>query len=93
MGTTLRAMQRVGEIRERREAMYFERRMKDAKKVQLKQAKVELRENIELLVPAAADKQKVLLNVVEAAKIKAAAKKSKAPKKAAPEDSDGEMDD
>lgn len=80
MGTTLRAMQRVGEIRARREEMYFERRMKDARKVENKQAKVELKESIELLVPAAADKEKVLLNVVEAAKVKAAARKAKKEK-------------
>ena len=77
MGTTLRAMQRVGEIRARREEMFFERRMKDAKKQQIKEAKVELKESIELIVPAAANKEKVLLNVVETAKIKAAARKSK----------------
>jgi len=77
MGTTLRAMQRVGEIRARREEMFFERRMKDAKKQQIKEAKVELKESIELIVPAAANKEKVLLNVVETAKIKAAARKAK----------------
>mmetsp|Transcript_47629 Transcript_47629/g.95981 ORF Transcript_47629/g.95981 Transcript_47629/m.95981 type:complete len:182 (+) Transcript_47629:50-595(+) len=81
MGTTLRAMQRVGEIRARREEMFFERRMKDASKVKVSQARAELKESIELLVPAAADKEKVLLNVVEAAKLRASAKKSAAEKK------------
>jgi len=83
MGTTLRAMQRVAEIRTRREEMFYERRMRDARKDQIKADKVELKSNIELLVPAAADKEKVLLNVVEAAKAKATAKKAKAAARAA----------
>jgi large subunit ribosomal protein L24e len=83
MGTTLRAMQRVAEIRTRREEMFYERRMKDAHKAETKAMKVELKANIELLAPAAADKEKVLLNVVAAAKAKTAAKKAKAADRAA----------
>ena len=84
MGTTIRAMQRVGEIRSRREQMFYERRMKDARKESVKADKVELKSSIELLVPAAADKEKVLLNVVETQKLKTAAKnQSKAAQKAA----------
>jgi hypothetical protein len=96
MGTTLRAMQRVGEIRARREEMFFERRMKDANKVKVSQAKAELKESIELLVPAAADKEKVLLNVVEAAKLRASAKKEAAAARkggAAAAAADGGMSD
>ena len=78
MGTTLRAMQRVGEIKARREKMYFEKRMKDAAKTQIKQSKVELKQGIELLVPAAANKEKVLLNVVETQKVKTSAKNQSA---------------
>ena len=74
MGTTLRAMQRVGEIRARREQMYFEKRMTDAKKTKAKEARVELKKSIELVVPAAANKEKVLLNMQEKAKIKTSAK-------------------
>lgn len=83
MGTTLRAMQRVGEIRSRREEMFYQRRMKDAHKQETKASKIELKENIELLVPAAGDKEKVLLNVVEAAKLKSATKKARAAASAA----------
>jgi large subunit ribosomal protein L24e len=98
MGTTLRAMQRVGEIRARREEMFFERRMKEASKVKVSQAKAELKESIELLVPAAADKEKVLLNVVEAAKLRASAKKQSkeaaaAKRGAAAAAADGDMSD
>ena len=83
MGTTLRAMQRVGEIRSRREEMFYQRRMKEAHKQETKASKIELKENIELLVPAAGDREKVLLNVVETAKLKASAKKAKAAASAA----------
>ena len=95
MGTTLRAMQRVAEIRGRREEMFYEKRMKDAHKASVRADKVELKQNIELLVPAAGDKEKVLLNVVEKAKIKAAAQKTKAAgraKKSAAAAEDDEME-
>ena len=82
MGTTLRAMQRVAEIRGRREEMFYERRMKDAHKAETKAMKVELKQNIELLAPAAADQEKVLLNVVAKAKAKTAAKKAAAANRA-----------
>ena len=58
--------------------MFYERRMKNAHKQQTKADKVELKQNIELLVPAAANKEKVLLNVVEKAKLKTKAKQAKA---------------
>lgn len=78
VGTTLRAMQRVKEIQTRREELHFARRMKDAKTQERKAAKIELKQNVELLVPAAGDKEKVLLNVVEKAKAKTKAKKGAA---------------
>ena len=93
MGTTLRAMQRVAEIRTRREEMFYQRRMKDAHKEKTKADKVELKTNIELLVPAAADKEKVLLNVVEKAKEKAAVKAKKAAARVAGAAEGGGMED
>ena len=75
MGTTLRAMQRVGEIKARREEMFFEKRMKDAKKQELKASKIELKKSIDIVVPAAANKQKVLLNVMEPEKAKVSTRK------------------
>ena len=77
VGTTLRAMQRVKEIQTRREEIYYKRRMKDAKSQQRAADKVELKTNIEMLAPAAADKEKVLLNIAEKAKAGAKVKKSR----------------
>jgi len=93
MGTTLRAMQRVAEIRTRREEMFYQRRMKDAHKAETKAMKVELKTNIELLAPAAADKEKVLLNVVAAAKAKTAAKKAKTASRVSASATSGDMSD
>mmetsp|Transcript_6632 Transcript_6632/g.16856 ORF Transcript_6632/g.16856 Transcript_6632/m.16856 type:complete len:121 (+) Transcript_6632:189-551(+) len=78
VGTTLRAMQRVKEIQTRREEIYYKRRMKGAKSEQRAAEKVELKQNIEILAPAAADKEKVLLNIAEKAKAKSATKKGRA---------------
>mmetsp|Transcript_720 Transcript_720/g.2302 ORF Transcript_720/g.2302 Transcript_720/m.2302 type:complete len:173 (-) Transcript_720:200-718(-) len=68
VGTTLRAMQRVQEIKSRREEIFFNRRMKDAKKEQVARDKVELKQDISVIAPAEATREKVLRNVVEKAK-------------------------
>ena len=51
MGTTLKAMKRVQEIKEAREKRYYERRMR-VKKVQEKaQTKLDIKQNINLVAP------------------------------------------
>jgi large subunit ribosomal protein L24e len=51
MVTTLKVMKRVEEIKEKREARYFEKRMR-VKKVQEKaQAKLDIKQNIALVAP------------------------------------------
>ena len=54
MSSTLHAIQRVTEIKERREQQFFTNRMKDVKGKEKQQARIELQQNIELIRPAAA---------------------------------------
>ena len=49
MGKTILAMQRVQEIKEKREERFFANRMKDAKAEKKMQARVEIEKSIELL--------------------------------------------
>ena len=65
MGTTLRAMKRVSEIKERREQDFFKNRMKVRKSMEKLQNKIEIKQNIDLLAPAAA-KNRAQVNVVVA---------------------------
>merc|ERR1712008_279149 len=73
VGKTLRAMQKVQTIKEAREERYFANRMKDAKKEQKKQARVEIEKSIELLAPAVANREEVVRKVVDTAKERIAA--------------------
>jgi large subunit ribosomal protein L24e len=75
MGKTIAAMQRVQEIKERREKTFFDNRMKDAKVVKKKEARVEIEKSIELLVPAVASREAVMRTVVDSARERIAARK------------------
>ncbi|DAZ95717.1 TPA: hypothetical protein N0F65_007123 [Lagenidium giganteum] len=76
MGATIHAMQRVQQIRERREAQFFKNRMKSTKALQKARDLRELEENITLIEPAAAElKEKAQLNVASS-KEKDAAKEN-----------------
>jgi hypothetical protein len=68
MEHTLRAVKRVNEIQQRRQELFFKMRMKAHKVTQRAHIKAEIKKGIELLAPAAANKEKVL----EAAKQKIA---------------------
>eukprot|EP00588_Corethron_pennatum_P014568 CAMPEP_0194264994 /NCGR_PEP_ID=MMETSP0169-20130528/349_1 /TAXON_ID=218684 /ORGANISM="Corethron pennatum, Strain L29A3" /LENGTH=157 /DNA_ID=CAMNT_0039005361 /DNA_START=161 /DNA_END=634 /DNA_ORIENTATION=- len=74
MGKTISAMQRVTEIRTRREARFHANRMKDAASLKKEQARVELEKHIEVLAPAAASREKVMRGVVEKARERARVK-------------------
>ena len=74
-GKTIAAMQRVAQIKERREARFFANRMKDAKVIQKKEARVEIEKNIEILAPAVATREAVMRNVVDTARERIAARK------------------
>lgn len=75
MGKTIMAMQRVQEIKEKREERFYKNRMVDAKKEQKQQARVEIEKSIELLAPAVAKREEVMRNVVDSARARIAARK------------------
>ena len=75
MGKTIMAMQRVEEIKSKREERFFANRMKDAKAEKKHQARVEIEKSIELLAPAVAKREEVMRNVVDTARARIAAKK------------------
>jgi large subunit ribosomal protein L24e len=76
MGKTIAAMERVQTIKERREAKFFENRMKDAKVLQKSQKRVELEKHIELLAPAASVRSEVMAKVVDATRARVEKKKA-----------------
>tara|TARA_B110000305_G_C19190014_1_gene516132 strand:- start:335 stop:724 length:390 start_codon:yes stop_codon:yes gene_type:complete len=67
---TLGAMERVEEIKGKREERFYENRMKDRKTLVKKQKVAELEKGMELIVPAMADRDKVMAKVVERVKEK-----------------------
>mmetsp|Transcript_10891 Transcript_10891/g.34702 ORF Transcript_10891/g.34702 Transcript_10891/m.34702 type:complete len:183 (-) Transcript_10891:29-577(-) len=75
MAKTIRAMKRVSEIRSKREERFHESRMKAARTKELKEAKMELEKNIDLVAPAAS-RQRAQINQRQAEK--AAAKAARA---------------
>ena len=74
MGKTILAMQKVQEIKEKREERFFQNRMTDAKAEKKKQARVEIENSIELLAPAVAKSEEVMRNVVDSARARIAAR-------------------
>lgn len=60
MQQTLRAMKRVSEIQEKRKEMFFKMRMRAHKATQREVVKAEIKRGIEILAPAAADKEKII---------------------------------
>lgn len=75
MGKTIVAIQRVEEIKNRREERFFADRMKDAKAEKKKQARVEIEKSIDLLAPAVAKRDEVMRNVVDSARARIASRK------------------
>lgn len=75
MGKTIVAMNRVQQIKEKREERFFASRMNDAKAEKKKQARVEIEKSIELLAPAVAKREDVMRNVVDSARARIAQRK------------------
>lgn len=66
MGATIHAIERVTQIKEKREAQFYKNRMRNSKSMQKERDLLELEKNITLIEPAAASlKEKVQLNVME----------------------------
>ena len=80
VGTTLRAMQRVGEIQQRRKELHFKARMAEHKASARERARVEIKQNIDLLAPAAAVRETAIANALDrsARKVAAAPKRDAA---------------
>jgi large subunit ribosomal protein L24e len=72
MGKTLLAMKKVTEVQEKREQRFFDVRHKDKAAKEKAAIRVEVEQSIELLVPAAANREKALANVKEIIKHKQA---------------------
>mmetsp|Transcript_1418 Transcript_1418/g.3537 ORF Transcript_1418/g.3537 Transcript_1418/m.3537 type:complete len:177 (-) Transcript_1418:219-749(-) len=83
MGKTILAMKRVETIKQAREQRFFENRMQDAKAEKKKQARVEIEKSIELLAPAVANREQVMRNVIDSAKLRIAARKKSATRQLA----------
>ena len=78
MGQTILAMKKVETIKKAREERFFDNRMKDAKAEKKQQARVEIEKSIELLAPAVANREEVMRNVIDSAKLRIAARKKSA---------------
>ena len=60
MEQTLRAMKKVSEIKHKRQDMFFKMRMRAHKGMQRDQIRAEIKKGIEILAPAAADREKAI---------------------------------
>lgn len=76
MEKTLLAMKRVNEIQRKRQEMFYKMRMKAHKVTQRENIKAEIRKGIELLAPAASDREKVLERIKSKDTIKQFQKKT-----------------
>jgi hypothetical protein len=65
MEHTLRAMKRVSEIQKRRQELFYKMRMRAHKIKEREVIKAEIKKGIELLAPAAADKEKAIANATK----------------------------
>ena len=64
METTLRAIKKVNEIKTKRADMFFKMRMKAHEGMQREMIRADIKKGIELIAPAAANKEKVFENVL-----------------------------
>lgn len=65
METTLRAMKKVSEIQAKRQLMFFKMRMRAHKVTQREVIKAEIKKGIEILAPAAANKEVAIANATK----------------------------
>ncbi len=93
MGKTILAMQRVQEIKSKREERFHANRMKDAKVEKKQQARVEIEKSIEILAPAVAKREEVMRTVVDKARERIAARKKQRVEKVTVDTGDGDAMD
>ena len=70
MGATIRAMQKVQQIKDKRHERFYANRMKGTKEMKKQQVRAKIVQQIDLIAPAAS-KERAALNVGLIAKIKA----------------------
>ena len=65
MESTLKTMKRVSEIKDKRQDLFFQMRMRAHKGTQREQIRAEIKKGIELLAPAAANKEIAIANATK----------------------------
>lgn len=65
MGATLRAMKKVSEVQTKRQDMFFKMRMRAHKGMQREQVRAVITKGMDILVPAAANREKALANATK----------------------------
>jgi len=64
MGATLGVMKRVQEIKERREQTFYQRRVAEGRSKEREGIRVQVQKNIEVVAPAAANREKAVQNAI-----------------------------
>jgi large subunit ribosomal protein L24e len=65
MGATLRAMKKVSDVQTKRQELFFKMRMRAHKGMQRDQVRAVIKKGMDILVPAAANKEKALANATK----------------------------
>lgn len=65
MSQTIKAMKKVAEVSNKRQNMFFKMRMRAHKGMQRDQVRAVIQKGMDILVPAAANKEKALANVTK----------------------------
>lgn len=77
MEHTLKAMKKISEIQMKRQDMFYKMRMRAHKVVQREVIRAEIKRGIELIAPAAADKEKAIALATKKLRQKQAVEESK----------------
>lgn len=77
MGTTLRAMRKVSEIKHKRQDLFFKMRMRAHKGKQREEVRAVIEKGIEIIAPAASNREKAIAVVTQNIAAKQKAKESK----------------
>jgi hypothetical protein len=65
MGATLRAMKKVSDVQTKRQELFFKMRMRAHKGMQRDQVRAVIKKGMDILVPAAANREKALANATK----------------------------
>ena len=65
MEQTLHAMKKVSEVQAKRQEMFYKMRMRASKVIQRQMIKADIKKGLEIIVPAAADREKAIANATK----------------------------